>query len=116
MEAEQRSFIEWLKVHKTELILAGVGIPLIILLILGIKNQDQLLALWKSLKNKISEVPKYSTMTQTIKKPSLVEATQPRLVIHATHSYKGAKIPQGVGSHLRNLPKWQRASIRWRKR
>ena len=110
MEAEQRSFIEWLKVHKTELILAGVGIPLIILLILGIKNQDQLLALWKSLKNKISEVPKYSTMTQTIKKPSLVEATPPRLVIHATHSYKGAKIPQGVGSHLRNLPKGQRAS------
>ena len=32
MEAEQRSFIEWLKVHKTELILAGVGIPLIILM------------------------------------------------------------------------------------
>lgn len=110
METEQHSFIEWLKVHKTELILAGVCISSIILMILSYKNQDQLRALWKSLKDKINEVPKYNVMTQTIKESSLVEATKPRLVTHASHIYKGTKIPQDVSSHLRNLPKGQKAS------
>lgn len=110
MEAEQLSFIEWLKAHKTKLILAGICVSYVILVILSYKNQDQLLALWKSLKDKINEVPEYNAMTQAVKESNLVEATTPHLVTHTSRTYKGTKIPQDVSSHLRNLPKGQKAS------
>ena len=42
--------IAWIKMHKKQLALAGVGCTAtLILVILGLKNKDELLALWTSL-------------------------------------------------------------------
>ena len=47
---EQSQIIQWIKAHKKQLILAGIGIAAMIALVLGIKNKDTLKALWASLK------------------------------------------------------------------
>ena len=39
MNEEKKGFIAWVKAHKKELIIAGVGVPAIIAIILGIKNK-----------------------------------------------------------------------------
>lgn len=46
---EKEVLIDWIKKHKKKLILAGVSVPVILALIIGIKNRDELVKAWKSL-------------------------------------------------------------------
>lgn len=47
--AEKKVLIDWVKKHKKKLILAGASIPVILALIIGIKNRDELIKAWKAL-------------------------------------------------------------------
>ncbi len=42
MEKEKKTFVDWVKEHKKELIIAGVSIAAIIAVIVGIKNHKAL--------------------------------------------------------------------------
>lgn len=60
MEAEKQNFVNWVKKNKKSLIIAGISISALILLILGIKNKDAFLKLWKELQEKVKTANMYS--------------------------------------------------------
>lgn len=59
--AEKMVLIDWIKKHKKKLILAGVSVPVILALIIGIKNRDELIKAWKSLIKFADETPQRIT-------------------------------------------------------
>ena len=61
MEDEKNSFITWVKKNKKALIVAGISISALILVILGIKNKDAILKLWKELQESIKRADMYSS-------------------------------------------------------
>lgn len=50
MEEQKRGFIEWIKVHKKELLIAGISVTAIIAAVLGYRNRESIVALWDTLK------------------------------------------------------------------
>lgn len=46
MEKEKKSLVNWIKEHKTQLIIAGVSITAIIAVILGLKNREAIEEAW----------------------------------------------------------------------
>ena len=56
----KKSFLMWVKVHKTQLILTGISISTIIAVVLGLKNKDAIKALWNQLNEEIKKFNMYS--------------------------------------------------------
>ena len=108
---ERRGLIQWIKEHKKELKIAGIGVGALILIVLGIKNQEEIKALWDALR----KVSKQSAIkvTETVSKTAeefLTEPSQPvRDVINAVSS-KSESLPFEVSRHIRNLPEGYHAS------
>ena len=50
---DRKSFIAWVKEHKTQLLLAGVSVTTILVAALGLKNKDAIIELWNTLKKQI---------------------------------------------------------------
>lgn len=59
--AEKEVLIDWIKKHKKKLIFAGVSVPVILAVIIGIKNRDELIKAWKSLIKLADETSKRLT-------------------------------------------------------
>lgn len=57
---EKQSLIEWIKEHKTQLILAGVSITAIVATIVGLKNKTAITQLWDKLKNEVEKGKLYT--------------------------------------------------------
>ena len=57
MSEKKKGFIIWVKTHKKQLILEGVGLATIIGIILRLKSKDALETLWVSLEECIKKVP-----------------------------------------------------------
>ena len=57
----KKGFLTWVKAHKTQLILAGISIPTIIAIVLGLKNKDAIKALWNQLNEEIKKANMYSS-------------------------------------------------------
>ena len=57
MEKEKKTFVDWIKEHKKELIIAGVSIATIIAVIVGIKNHKALEEAWASLRKLVEKTP-----------------------------------------------------------
>ena len=96
--------IQWIKAHKKQLILAGIGIVALIALVLGIKNKDTLKALWASLKGVVE--PAAETVSDAVattvaeiptETPALLLSNDPR-------------VAQEVRRHIRNLHEGWHAS------
>lgn len=49
MEAKKKEFWNWVKAHKKQLLLAGIGISAIAAILLGLKHKDALDELWGKL-------------------------------------------------------------------
>lgn len=49
---EKRTFLEWVQVHKKELIITGVSITVVVGIV-GIRKRESLMELWKTLQNAI---------------------------------------------------------------
>lgn len=76
---EKKTFIVWVKEHKTQLLLSGIGISTLIMTILGIKNKDVINALWESLKKEIEKGSLYSA--KWFENASLEELEKAREVV-----------------------------------
>lgn len=101
---EQSQIIQWIKAHKKQLILAGIGIAAVIALVLGIKNKDMLKALWASLKGaveptaeRISDAVTTTVTEITTETPALLLSNDPC-------------VSQEVRKHIRNLHEGWHAS------
>jgi hypothetical protein len=98
MKEKKEQFLLWVKNNRKELIVVGISITALICIILGLKNKDNLIELWNSLKHYTENS---TTTPQTlIPSPSTVtvELSTP------TRTYTPPKLPFDVTSHLRTLP------------
>ena len=101
---EQNQMIKWIKAHKKQLTLAGIGVAALIAVVLGIKNKDSLYALWTSLKgtveptaDKISEAAALTVDDIPEDAPLLLLSNDPR-------------VSQEIRRHIRNLHEGYEAS------
>lgn len=97
---EQSQIIQWIKAHKKQLILAGIGIAALIALVLGIENKDTLKSLWTSLNGTVEPTSEAITenVTQTVKE-------SPTLLLS-----NDSRVPLEVRRHIRTLPEGWKAS------
>lgn len=56
IKKEKNTLIKWIKAHKKELILAGIGIASLIGFILVLKNKEAIKELWTTLQKSIAKV------------------------------------------------------------
>lgn len=102
MEKEEKTFVNWVKKHKKQLIIAGVSTAAIISIIVGIENQKALEEVWASLRKLIEKKPDViSVVDNTV---SITEVTPVKDIVTT------GKIPHDVAEHLRNLPEGWKAS------
>ena len=94
---EQNQIIQWIKAHKKQLILAGIGIAAVIALVLGIKNKDMLKALWASLKGAVEPTAERISDAVTTTVTGIPTET-PALLLS-----NDPCVPQEVRRHIRNL-------------
>lgn len=106
MENEKKTFVDWIKAHKKELIIAGVSIVAIIAAVIGIKNHKDLEKAWASLRKIVEKTPK----TIPVKKTVPVTGDVPVKKIVDINIIPAEKVPHDVVEHLRNLPEGWRAS------
>ena len=125
---EQNKLVKWIKEHKKELILAGVSIGTLILVVLGIKNRDQIQKLSKQLKDLIqpaaikvtkefaaavakpkAEIPAEIVQTLAATAETLADAVQEPEIADAVCEVIAIS-PQFVSKHLRNLHEGWNAS------
>ena len=102
-------FIEWVKAHKKELVIAGVSVTAIVAFILGHKNRKQLMDLWATLQKTISKAPDMAPVATDIvekvaeKVVPVVEILEPAKLVVVDASNIDL-IPFAVSKHIRNLP------------
>ena len=106
MEKEKKTFVDWIKEHKKELIIAGVSIATIIAVIVGIKNHKALEEAWASLRKLVEKKPE---MIPVAKLMSVTEVTPVKDIVEI-NIVTADRIPHDVAEHLRNLPEGWKAS------
>ena len=106
MKKEKKKFTEWIKEHKTELIIAGVSIAAIIAIVIGIKNREALEKAWESLRKLLDKSAKTVLDQETV--PTSEFTSIEEGVSDVSEIAK--KIPHYVAEHLRNLPEGWNAS------
>ena len=101
---EQNQMIQWIKAHKKQLMLGGIGIAALIALVLGIKNKNTLKALWASLKGAVEPTAEIisNAVTTTVTE---IPAETPALLLS-----NDPCVPQEVRRHIRNLHEGWHAS------
>lgn len=106
MENEKKTFVDWIKEHKKELIIAGVSIAAIIAVIVGIKNHNVLEEALASLRKLVEKAP------DTIPAAKLVPVKEvlPVKDIVEINIITACRVPHDVAEHLRNLPEGWKAS------
>ena len=98
-------FIAWVKSHKKQLILSGVGITTIIGIILGIKNKDALEALWGS----FEEITKRAR-TAPLALPEVPTTTSMLESVASQRTYSQPTKPFDVSGHIRRMAIWKHHS------
>ncbi len=98
--AEKEALINWIRKHKKKLIVAGVSIPVILALVIGIKNRNELTNLWESMIKLADKTSKKLTDTA-------ISADLDNIPVPKTMNFKMPKRESGlidVRPHIRNLP------------
>lgn len=101
---EQNQVIQWIKAHKKQLILAGIGVTALILIVLGIKNKDTLKALWASLKGVVE--PTAGTVSDAVTATVTEIPTETSTLLMSNDP----RVAQEVRRHIRNLHEGWHAS------
>ena len=105
---KQKSLICWIKNHKAELIIAGFSVGTLVLIILGIKNQEMLKSIWESLQKSIKRPSIKIAEENTV---VVVEASQDVLEKAIPSTLETTeRLPFEVSKHIRNLPIGRQAS------
>jgi hypothetical protein len=116
MEEQKNGFIEWIKAHKKELLIAGISITAIIAAVLVYRNRESIVVLWDTLKKtlqktSVSELPVATTASKVdLVIPTSVNTVE--VVIEPTEKIVRSLLqsPFEVTDHIRNLPEGWRAS------
>lgn len=58
---DEKAFIIWMRKHRSQLILLGLSVPAIVVAVLGMKNRNELLNLWKKLQKELNQANLLST-------------------------------------------------------
>lgn len=113
---KRKSLIQWVKEHKKQLIIAGIGIGTLILIIWGIKNRKTI----ESLLDPLRDVVKNPTAknAEEISKavmerapvPEPIPLPEPDPVIVPVTASNLEELPFAVRRHIRNLPDGWHAS------
>ena len=53
----KKGLLTWVKLHKNQLVFAGISVTTIVGIVFGIKNKDALVKLWASLAESVRKVP-----------------------------------------------------------
>lgn len=97
--SEKHKFVDWVKAHKKQLLIAGVSVTAIIGIIIGLKNKESIKELWEALENSLSKtpekLPESITIVQTA--PPVIEEVIP------VRLYTSPQEPFDVSQHIRNL-------------
>ena len=116
MNEQKQGFINWVKAHKKELIVAGVSIGAIIATMYCYRKRDNILELWKKFKVEIRKLPS-NTSTNSLVVDSISESVPIRadLISPLDNTViipirESTNKPFGVSEHIRNLPDGWHAS------
>ena len=106
MEEEKKTFVDWVKEHRKELIIAGAGIVAIIAVIIGAKNRAALEEIWASLRKLVGKKPDIIPVSNAVS----VADVAPVKDIMEINIVTADRMPHDVAEHLRNLPEGWKAS------
>lgn len=99
MKENKKMFIDWVKAHRRQLLIAGISATAVIGIAIGLKNKDSIKGLWEALENSISKtpekLPESITILHTVS-PVVEEIAPVRL-------YTSPQKPFDVSQHIRNL-------------
>ncbi len=101
MEKERKSVINWIKEHKTQLIIAGVSITAILAVVIGIKNRQALEEAWMALRKLVEKAPEKTL--STCKVTNVIEDVSV-VPVAADNIVPITRIPHNVSEHVRNFP------------
>ena len=73
---KKKKMINWIKTHKKELILTGVSIGTIVVMVLLIKNNDDLLKLFQQLKDRVKDVVKTDSIPLAEKSAPIIKINE----------------------------------------
>ena len=105
---EQKSMICWIKKHRKELVATGVCIGALVLVVLGLQNQEEIKAVSDSLRKKVKRPAAALTKAVTEVTEDVVAAPIQSVITTATTNRDTA--PFEVSRHIRNLPSGHHAS------
>lgn len=106
MENEKKTFVDWIKEHKKELIITGVSIAAIIAVIIGIKNHKALEEAWASLRKLVEKAPETMPVAKSVPDTDVLPVKE----IVEINIISADRMPHDVAEHLRNLPEGRKAS------
>ncbi len=108
MQEKKNTFLEWINIHKKELIIAGISITTIIAIILGLKNRASIESYWKSLQQLLEkENHNNNSIART---PVIKHSNIPSDSIN-NNIIPFSKSPHLVREHIRTLPNGHNASM-----
>lgn len=107
MKENKKGFKVWVKEHKKQLIIAGVGAMAVTGIILGYKNKDFIIEKLPQFKgtNNQSKVTVLETTTERTVVESITEKITVAESTVNTRSYTTPQKPFDVRMHIRTLPK-----------
>lgn len=105
--SEKHKFVDWIKAHKKQLLIAGISVTAIIGIIIGLKNNEGIKELWEHLENSLSKTPEKLPESITVMQtaPPMIEEVIPVRV------YTSPQEPFDVSQHIRNLSGGRHHSI-----
>lgn len=97
--SEKHKFVDWVKAHRKQLLIAGLSATALIGIIIGLKNKESIKELWEPLENSLSKTPKKLPECITIVQtgPPVIEEVIP------VRLYTSPQEPFDVSQHIRNL-------------
>lgn len=104
---EKHKFVNWVKDHKKQPLIAGISVTAVIGIIIGLKNKEAIKELWENLENSLSKTTEKLPESITIVKtdPQLIEEVIP------VRLYTSPQETFGVSQHIRNLSGGRHHSI-----
>lgn len=104
---EKHKFVNWVKDHKKQLLIAGISVTAVIGIIIGLKNKEAIKELWENLENSLSKT------TEKLPESITIVKTDPQLIeeVISVRLYTSPQETFGVSQHIRNLSGGRHHSI-----
>ena len=104
LQEEKKGFWTWVKDHKKQLLAAGVSIAIVTTVVVGIKDKDALIAIWRDLNDRLVKNANVPVIKNTIIEKKTFEVVKPACEIIKYPNQRVYDTPFNVSAHVRNLP------------